>query len=146
MRLRQTGFSLIELMIGVAIMGILSAVAVPSYNNYVRKSVEAKELALVDQYKKAISLCFQMIGDPSVCKMQDSNSGIPANIDEGTDNNDIQIQYKTTTPNANKVRLVTKLYGHSDLDTIKNYYEYDIPSGNWSFNAGYSNCIDYGYC
>lgn len=45
---KQTGFTLIELMITVAIVGIITMVALPSYNNYIRKArrSDAQQLLL----------------------------------------------------------------------------------------------------
>ena len=46
MYLSNKGFSLLEIMIAVAIIGIITAIAVPSYQGYVRKAkqVEAKTM------------------------------------------------------------------------------------------------------
>ena len=55
----QKGFTLIELMIVVAIVGILAAVAVPQYQNYIARSQVAESFTLMDGGKAAIQTNLQ---------------------------------------------------------------------------------------
>ncbi|WP_445494516.1 prepilin peptidase-dependent pilin [Photorhabdus sp. SF281] len=74
---QQQGFTLMEIMVAIAIISILSAIGIPSYQGYIQKAALTDMLQAIVPYKSGIELCSFETEDFKGC-----NSGsvsIPSN-------------------------------------------------------------------
>ena len=63
----QKGFTLIELMIVVAIIGILASIAIPQYSDYVKRGKAAEATSNLATLRIKMEQCFQDSRDYSTC-------------------------------------------------------------------------------
>jgi type IV pilus assembly protein PilA len=76
----QKGFTLIELMIVVAIIGILAAIAIPAYKTYTIRAQISEGLGFADAAKVAVSETYTANGAWPTTNLLAGLDGTPANI------------------------------------------------------------------
>ena len=64
---KNTGFSLIELMVVIAIIGVLASVAAPMYSNYTKRAYFSEIITIVHTVKLDMATCMQSEGREDLC-------------------------------------------------------------------------------
>jgi type IV pilus assembly protein PilA len=84
----QKGFTLIELMIVIAIIGILAAIAIPQYQNYIAKSQVSRAMGELGAMKTAYETCLNDGKTAAgACNLGWTNSNLLAQTTPGVDTN-----------------------------------------------------------
>ena len=77
----RKGFTLVELIVVIAILAILAGVAIPVYNGYIKKAQEAADLQLLDSINTAFAAAC-IANNVDVSKLDTNNAKIPLNTDK----------------------------------------------------------------
>ena len=146
MKTIQKGFTLIELMIVIAIVGILAAIALPAYQNYTASAKFSEVIASVAPIKTAIEICVQKKGpsDMTTCDQEAEFGAVLASASASGDYGG-SVVVATSGTNGEITATSATING-----TTKNYIltptlNTTYATVDWDVSAS-STCIAAGWC
>jgi type IV pilus assembly protein PilA len=110
MKKMQKGFSLVELMVVIAIIAILAAVAIPMYSNYTTRAKLSSELSAIGGVKAEVSEAISNNGG-STAGITIAATSLPANVTVGQTNGEIIINTTDTVSGSTLILTPTATNG-----------------------------------
>ena len=137
----QKGFTLIELMIVVAIIGILAAVALPAYQTYADRARFSEAILATGVYKNAANIAAQTKGIAAASLNAGAN-GIPAANDPGALVGDT---VTAATMASGLITVTTNLSAGTITNATYTLQAADASGGGLTWTEG-GTCLTAGLC
>lgn len=136
----QQGFTLIELMIVIAIIGILAAIALPAYQTYTNKAKFSEVILATAAAKTAVELCAMDLNSVTGCS--GGSNGVPEDVTAANKTQYVETVTTTDGSITAKARTANGLQG----ETYKIDPVLDNGQVTWSLDTATSTCDEKTYC
>lgn len=148
MNTAQKGFTLIELMIVIAIIGILAAIAIPAYQTYTKKARFTEVVLATSSVKNSMDICYQTKGaDLANC---DTDAKIGADLTGAAAGQNVKSVTLAVTGTGATAKAVITGTGETsvskDATTPATYILTGTPANGTMTWAQTGTCIAQGVC
>jgi len=141
-RTNQKGFTLIELMIVIAIIGILASIALPAYQTYMTKAKFGEVVLAASGLKTPVDLCVLKNGSTTGCDGATADNGI---IDVTTASGKVETVVVTAPTATTVVITATGLAADDSLNGVTSILTGTIVTGKIEWEAT-GTCVALGLC